>query len=300
MRRSPLVISAFWVAITGTWAADAVYSHEVRKWQEVSLPPENDEYRRTAWFQAASFFSKSYEWRVFAEHDHIFAQIASEQRRRYRDRPDFSPKTEEFSTGPETAFMRVEDGWLTGFNEGEFGAALYWFSSDGKRNYKISDHQVVEFFSGLDGIYAIEGLGHMGYSRGSVIRIARAEPDGRWHASTMVELPGNPCTVSTGRDGTMFVTSSDWIVAVSRDWRVTTLLQEPWWYRPTSSALSPDEQKLYIGMDYFVGEFDIRTKKLRLLVPSDIFLEPFRESEKRMREYEARNNMRFYRRPSRK
>ena len=41
---------------------------------------------------------------------------------------------------------RVDDGWLVGFNKGEFGAALYWFSADGKQNYKISDHQVWEFF----------------------------------------------------------------------------------------------------------------------------------------------------------
>jgi hypothetical protein len=98
----------------------------------------------------------------------------------------------------------------------------------------------------------------------------------------------------------MFITSPDWIITVSRGRKVTTLLQDPWWYRPTSAVLSPDERKLYIGMQYFVGEFDIPTKTLRLLVPSDIFLEPFRESEKRLREYEAKNNMRFYRRPPRK
>lgn len=300
MRRSPLVISFLGVAVTAIWAAEPEYPREVRQWQEVSLPPEDDEYRRTAWFQAASFFSNSWEWRVFVEHDRVCAQIASEPQSAHRDRPEFTPKAEPFSARPETAFMRVEDGWLTGFNDGEFGAALYWFSLDGKQNYKISDHQVVDFFSGLDGIYAIEGLGHMDDSRGSVIRIARAESGGRWQASTIVELPGDPCTVSTRRDGTMFVTSPDWIVAISRDRKVTTLLQDPWWYRPTRAVLSPDEQKLYIGMEYFVGEFDIQSKTFRLLVPSDVFLEPFRESEKRMREHEAKNNMRFYRRPSRK
>jgi hypothetical protein len=233
-------------------------------------------------------------------HDEVHAQLASEPHPIRRDRPDFSPKTEQFSTGPETAFMRVDDGWLTGFNVGEFGAALYWFSRDGQQQYKISDHQVVDFLSRADGIYAIEGLGHMGESRGSLIRIFRAEPGGRWQVSTVVELPGDPCTVSSRRDGTMFITSPDSIVAVAPDRKVTTLLHDPRWYRPTSAVLSADEQKLYLGMEYFVGEFDIAAKTLRLLVPSDTFLEPFRESEKRMGEYEAKNNMRFYRRASRK
>jgi hypothetical protein len=301
MRRSPLVISFLGAAITAIWAADPEYSREVRQWQAVSLPPEADEYRQTAWFEAASMFSKSYEWRVFVEHDQVGAQLASEPDRTHRDRPKFTPETERFSTGPETAFMRVDDGWLVGFNQGEFGAALYWFSRDGNQSYKVSDDQVVAFFSVPGALYAIEGLAHMDVSQGSVIRIARAEPGERWRASTLVELPHAPCTVSTRRDGSMFIASPNSIVAISRDQKVTTLLQDPSWYRPTSSVLSPDEQKLYIGMQYFVGEFDIGTKILRLLVPSDTFLEPLRESEKRLREFQVKNpNMHFYQRPSRK
>lgn len=298
MHRPFIAIIFLLPAFSASWAADPQYSREVRHWQAVSLPPEADEYRRTAWFEAASTFSKSYEWRVFAEHGQICAQLASEPRPDRRDRPKFTPETDRFVTDKDTATMSVNDGWLVGFNQGEFGGALFWFSGDGKQNYKISDHHVVDIFSGLNSVYAIEGLDHMGLSNGSIIRIARAESGQRWRASTVVGLPSAPCTISTRGDGTMFVTSPNSIVAISRDWKVTTSLQDPWWYRPTSSVLSPDEQKLYIGMEYFVGEFDIRTKKLRLLVPSDIFLEPFRESEKRLGEFEAKNKMRFHRRAS--
>ena len=299
MRRPPFVISFLGIAFTAICVADPEYSRDVRQWQEVILPPEDDEYRLTAWFEAASTFSKSYEWRIFVEHDQVCAQLASEPGRDEKERPKFQAETQDFSTGPETAFQRVEDGWLVGFNQGEFGAALYWFNPDGKQNYKISNHQVVDFFSGLHGVHAIEGLDHMGYSSGSVVRIDRADGE-RWQASTVVKLPGVPCTISTRRDGAMFITSPNSVVAVSGDRKVTTLLQDPWWYRPTSSVLSPDERKLFIGMEYFVAEFDIPTKKLRLLVPSDIFLQPFRESEERLREYEANNRMRFYRRLARK
>ena len=48
--------------------------------------------------------------------------------------------------------------------------------------------------------------------------------------------------------------------------------------------LSSDEQKLYIGMRQFVGEFDLSTKKLRLLIPSDAFLNKLpKEDEQRIR-----------------
>ena len=146
MRRPPFVISVLGIAFTAICVADPEYSRDVRQWQEVILPPEDDEYRLTAWFEAASTFSKSYEWRIFVEHDQVCAQLASEPGRDDKERPKFQAETQDFSTGPETAFQRVEDGWLVGFNQGEFGAALYWFNPDGKQNYKISNHQVVDFF----------------------------------------------------------------------------------------------------------------------------------------------------------
>lgn len=41
---------------------------------------------------------------------------------------------------------------------------------------------------------------------------------------------------------------------------------------PNSSVLSPDEEKLYIGMRQFVGEFDLAAKKLRVFIPAEKFL----------------------------
>ena len=42
--------------------------------------------------------------------------------------------------------VKVSDGWIIGFNAGEFGAGLWWFSPDGKKREKISGDQVVGFF----------------------------------------------------------------------------------------------------------------------------------------------------------
>ena len=67
--------------------------------------------------------------------------------------------------------------------------------------------------------------------------------------------------------------------------RIHTLLADvPWGgLYPNSSILLPDEQRLYIGMRQFVGEFDLTTKKLRLLVPSKEFLNKLpKEGEERI------------------
>jgi hypothetical protein len=72
----------------------------------------------------------------------------------------------------------------------------------------------------------------------------------------------------------MLVTLSDSLVSVGDDHKITTLFPDAPWsgLYPNSSVLSSDEQKLYIGMRQFVGELGIATKKLRLLIPSDAFL----------------------------
>ena len=167
------------------------------------------------------------------------------------------------------------------------GAALYWFNPNGKQSYKISDHQVVDFFSLPDGVHAIEGLEHMGVTEGSVIRIARTQPQDHWQALSMLKLPEAPCAIAVRRDHTLLITLSHSLIAVDSGCKIDTLLPDP----PSgglfhnSSILSADERKLYIGMRQFVGEFDLVTRKLRLLIPAKVFLNKLpKEDEERIRQ----------------
>jgi hypothetical protein len=279
MRRVILVVSLGVVLVAS--AADPEYPGDLDRWQEVSIPDETDPGARMVWFYAANY--SKHEWRVVAEHGQIHAQLATATPK-HRAHPKFVPQAGQFRGA--SAFARVDDGWLVGFNQGEFGAALYWFSPDGQRDYKISDHQIVDFFSARDGLRAIEGLAHLGVSEGSIIRMDRSQPGARWRTSTVTKLPFAPYAISVRRDGTALITLSDSLVAVGNDQEVATLISTPPWagLYPNSSVLSPSEQKLYIGMRQFVGEFDITTKKLRLLIPSYALLNKLpKEDEQRIR-----------------
>jgi hypothetical protein len=263
-------------------ATELPYPPEVARWKEIAIPAETDKGAQMAWFYAANY--SRHEWRVIAEGNKIVAQLTDQKQEEKRERPAFNPKADQFSGA--SLFSRVDDGWLVGFNHGEFGAALYWFNKDGTRNYKISDHQVVEFFVLPNGTYAIEGLAHLGSSHGSIVRLARAEPGARWRASVVTRLPYAPYAISVGRDNDMFITLSDALVSVGDDRRVETLLGNAPWsgLYPNSSVLSSDHQKLYIGMRQFVAEWDIPTKKIRFLIPSGSFLNKLpQKDEQRIR-----------------
>jgi hypothetical protein len=252
------------------YAAEPEYNGDVAQWLEVAAPPAADQGERMVWHYAACY--SKHEWRVDADGDRVDARLTTEKVEKPRPRPSFDPTAEKFRMADE--FADVGDGWLVGFNAGEFGAALYWFSHDGKRNYKVSDDQVVAFFTLDDGVYAIEGLAHGSESRGSVIRMARPDPRGRWQAHEVTKLPFAPYAVSVCKDGTMLIALSDALVAVGDDRKVRVLLADAPWdsLYPNSSVLSRDEQKLYIGMRQFVGELDLKSKTLRLVVPTDKFL----------------------------
>ena len=252
---------------------------------DVTVPQISDETAREHFFLSANW--SKHEWRVFIRNQIPCAQLTTEPPEKLPDRPNFVPRAGNFIEGTFTggkAFARVDDGWLVGFNQGEFGAALYWFSSDGKQKYKISNHQVVDFLSLSNGIHAIEGLAHLGLSRGSVIRITRANASGRWQAASVAKLPAAPYSVALRRDDTMLISLSDSLVSLTPSYKIQYLLTNANWDYPNSSILSPGERKLFIGMRQFVGEFDLTNYKFRFLIPSVEFLDKLpTEQEERFR-----------------
>lgn len=278
MRSLFVFINLIGLALTAV-AVEPKYPPDVSQWKEISIPPASKLGAKMVWEYAANY--SRHEWQVYAEDGQVRAKLVSPRRLAKGELPLFSVKG--FNFGRWDSFKRVDDGWLVGFNRGEFGASLYWFSLDGKSHYKISDHQVVGFFSLPDGVHAIEGLAHLGLSGGSIIRIAREPDQLHWTARQVAKLPFAPYAVSVRSDDSMLVTLSGALVSVNANHDVVSLLEDVPWsgLYPNSSVLSSDGQKLYIGMRQFVGEFDIQSRRLRLLVPSDAFLNTLPKNEER-------------------
>jgi hypothetical protein len=254
--------------------AESDFPHDLSKWKEVMEPPVAKKVEHELWTFAAN--RCPHEWRVFLSDGMPCARLDNEVSSLKQDnappKPKFDPRAETLRKA--RAFASVDNGWLVGFNEGEFGAALYWFSRDGKRSYKISDHQVVSFFTRPDGVYAIEGLAHLSLGEGSVIRVTFSKEERLWKASPVLMLPSAPRAVSLRPDGAMLITLADSLVSVDTKLKITTLLTKPDWagLYANSSVLSKDGNLLYIGMRQFTGEFDLTTAKFRFLIPSDKYL----------------------------
>jgi hypothetical protein len=116
----------------------------VTKWEEVKPPPKSRDTEWEIWISAANY--SNVEWQMKREANRVVAKLVSNAITQSSPRPTFVPKAEHFVGAG--AVQQVDDGWLlVGFNQGEFGAALYSFSKDGSEKYKISDDQIVDFIA---------------------------------------------------------------------------------------------------------------------------------------------------------
>src|SRR5688572_15486673 len=95
------------------------YQSDVSQWQEVSVPSDSNEEARGLWSYAANY--SRHEWRVYADRGQIYAHLTTEKSPAQRELPKFTPKVRLFEDA--SAFARVDDGWLVGFNKGEWGGA---------------------------------------------------------------------------------------------------------------------------------------------------------------------------------
>jgi hypothetical protein len=250
------------------------YDSDVNKWIEIQPPTKSAEHQ--IWYYAADYCQ--FSWLVAREDRIVRAKLTDNgQDRRSLDHPRFQTKAEHFSGG--YAFQRVEDGWLVGFNEGEFGAALYWFSHDGRTKYKISDHQVESFMVTPKGIIAIEGLAHM-VPLGSLIRLNRNPKTQRWIATELKRFSGAPEAIIRLSDGRFIVAVSDSLVELTPDFKMKTLIKSANWITHVYSMVaSADESKIYVGVTQYVCEYDFGRGKLRYLVPDRKFLNKLSKKE---------------------
>ncbi|WP_316792152.1 hypothetical protein [Pedobacter frigoris] len=163
---------------------------------------------------------------------------------------------------------KVDDGYLIGFNGGEFGGSLYWYSKDGERFYKVSNHSVIQYIKRGNKLYAIEGLTHMSVSEGSIIELKKIS--GKWTAERYVELPLGPTAVALDKKGSFIVMTSSSLLRINKNKRVTTLIDKGFWaiyLYPGPESIKVKNDTFYVGLRGGVFKYNPATKKQEWLMP---------------------------------
>lgn len=144
------------------------------------------------------------------------------------------------------AVKKVEDGYIIGLNNGEFGGGLWFLSVDGNLSYEIIPsrriHQIFEF---NDKLYVIEGLAHLGLSNGNLLELRKEK---NWQISKTYKLPGSPYFIINEKDNILILTSEH-LISFNKHEKLIKVLKAPFYWGslyPTS-AITVDKD-IYIAM----------------------------------------------------
>jgi hypothetical protein len=158
---------------------------------------------------------------------------------------------------------RVSDGWIVGFDAGEFGGALWWFSPSGDRSERLSPPmnapahpkdifkaENVHGFAryGTD-LLVFMGLDHLGGRSGRVFRLVREA--GRWELLPFTVLDGTPNAWVVNHDGVVILTNSALWLALSNN-QVRKLCSLDLAGLHPNSMVQGSDGDIYIGMRRYV------------------------------------------------
>jgi len=87
--------------------------------------------------------------------------------------------------------QQVDDGWIIGSDNGEWGGYLLWFNIDGsKKKTLLFNENVRGLVKSSTGIFVVTGLNHGEFSEGKIFHVEKRE-DGNWIAKLLVDFRGS-------------------------------------------------------------------------------------------------------------
>jgi len=146
--------------------------------------------------------------------------------------------------------VRVSDGWLIGFDGGEYGGSLWWYPIVAGSGTKLweRDVQAIEQLGSAGQYVVLSGLDH-GDRSGTVLWVSH-DRDG-WGVRRRVELDGRVWAYAPHPEGLMIATRTRVSIVVAGG-SVKHLVQTPVSATPTSLAVSPSGE-VAVGRRFFVS-----------------------------------------------
>jgi len=170
------------------------------------------------------------------------------------------PRPGEIEYAGSPTWIKVKNGYLVGYDHGEWGGSLHWFSFDGKAHYKISGSQVQTFVKRKQQIYALTDGSHQGIPMG---RIGRLDlKNGTWTIEPYLRT--NTISHSITASGKeLYIIAHQGIFRINDKNILDTILTKPMWERTYiyNTSLIKKGNQLYMGMWEGVYRYNLKTGK---------------------------------------
>ena len=186
-----------------------------------SLQPEPFPY---LWNTVEYSKTKHMQRKVFEENGKVYADLYI--REHTEKFPHKLPDLSVLKIRGDIIWTKVHNGYILGEDQGEWGGDLYWFSVDGKTNYKISSTQVQQFFSINNEIFALTGGSYNGLPMGWIQKIIFK--NGQWVIDPYLRTNTASHYIKIHKEN-IFLISSTGIMKIDNNKKIQVLLDNPIW-----------------------------------------------------------------------
>lgn len=145
--------------------------------------------------------------------------------------------------------LRTADGWLVGFDAGEFGGGLWWFNNEGDENRKLLSENVHAIYQTIDGVFVLVGLAHLSLDSGKIYKFTDTADEVR--VTQLADLGGSP-EASTVNDGRFVVATPKSVVAIDYAGNVQKLYKSGENLTYPTSVIVDAHGNVVVGMRFFV------------------------------------------------
>jgi hypothetical protein len=118
--------------------------------------------------------------------------------------------------------QKVDDGWLVGFDAGEFGGGLWWADQSGQHTKKLTGEHVVAFVPRGDAVLVFTGLAHLFTDKGNIYSFTAKEPGGLALIANLGSAP-SAATIEDAR--TVLVATHIGVLRLTTDNRLEKLYE---------------------------------------------------------------------------
>lgn len=172
--------------------------------------------------------------------------------------PDFIKHFTHMGLGSRQVNIELNDGWLIGFDKGEWGGNLIWCNKNGTNWKKILTGNIKDIIKVKNNYFIIEGSTRSPYSKGHVIKLIRNKKN--WETQDKIEISQAPYTAALNKKNELIIVTYKDIIKVDTEFKVKTLSTNHIWkygLYPNSSIID-NNNFLYIGMLGGILKLDLK------------------------------------------
>lgn len=148
--------------------------------------------------------------------------------------------------------VRVGDGWLIGFDSGEFGGGLWWADAEGRQTKQLSGENVRVIVKRGEEALVLTGLAHMSSDHGGVSSY-RPAAGGGGDLVRIADLGSSPAAAMFRSDGTLLIAAQARVLELTSENKLNVVFQDD-----NMSLLYPNsivegkDGSLFVGMRFYV------------------------------------------------